>query len=135
MQQRGMSWYDLKALIGRNKAPDAIITYYQDDDINRNKVAIFDRNLPRRNGEDPETLKGWGEEDHWRNSHVTECANFNGMIPMESSKGVYNNEASKFDEEPYRGALDTLVNLRTEGCLVRSPELEQLFRAHGRTLK
>lgn len=135
MQPRGLYLSDFKSLIQRNAAPDAIITYYQNETIARNHVSVFDRNKPRRDGMDRDALLGMGEEDHWRASHVCECSSFNGMIPMATSKGVYSNENSKFIEEPYRGALDTLQNLRNEGCLKRSEELVNLFKEYGLTLK
>lgn len=119
-----MYWDDLRALIRRNQAPNAFITYYYDPRINPRQIGIFDRNiLHRRPNYGADT--GYAKDDHWRDSHVCEAAWHGGEIPMESNKSIGN---------LYRGALGVLERLINEGCIERSDELRLLFHRHGRRL-
>jgi hypothetical protein len=129
MRERGMSWDDLRSLIRRNQASNAIVTYYRDRNSDPKKIGVFDRGLPRR---DPSRLvdTGYSEADHWRDSHVCEAAWFNGQIPIESSRGIY--EENKHIKEPHQGVMDVLGMLLSVGSLRRTEELHDFFTRHGR---
>lgn len=126
-----MYFGDFQALLRRNQASNAHITYYQDPDINPNQVAIFDRLQVRRN---PDLLAktGYDAEDHWRDSHVCELGVFNGEVPLEGY--VPPTQANKLAGKPYRGALAAIEMLISSGSLRRSDELRELLSRNGRRL-
>lgn len=131
-----MAWDDLRALIRRNQAPNAYVTYYRDTRVDPKSITIFDRNLLHRR---PSYKEETGNEafDHWRDSVVCSAAFFGGEIPMENNKGTFGPAtptSSEFNKELYRGALGVLERLLVEGCIERTDEIRHFFARHGRRL-
>ena len=129
MKERGMSWDALRKLIEENKTSNAIISYYYNPKIDKNNIAIFDRNLTRRK---PGLLALTGETgtDEWRDSLICRAAFHGGEIPMEGNTIL----GSEIKEGIYRGALGVLEKLIHDGCLRRTDDIRAIFTRHERRM-
>jgi hypothetical protein len=130
----GIYWSDFWKLIKTHAHPSTVLTLYGPNRTYPTKIDIYDRNLPRRKGranqhnQEAVTLLGDPEYDHWRDSFVCSTSFHNGSIPLKS-KVAFLDSGHRLDHaNTTKGVVDTINQLLTDGCLVRSEELERWLR-------
>lgn len=124
-----IEWALLRRLIERNKSGSAALKYYRSKDGFVDSVSICDFSLPVR-AEHVTTVAG-ESRDWYRDSYVCNAGFLNGYIPLRDNPWLYDEEKGEWKSTPMRGAMETIKQLVSQGCVKRTDEIEE-FVKYGR---